>query len=57
MDPIETWHDAPMFEAMENKIKALEAALKDIAYGHLWADDRPSSGRMIQIAHAALERK
>jgi hypothetical protein len=24
MDPIETWHDAPEFEAMKAKIKALE---------------------------------
>jgi hypothetical protein len=28
MDPIETWHDAPTFEAMETKIKSLEAELK-----------------------------
>ena len=27
MDPIETWHDAPEFERMEAKIKALEAKL------------------------------
>ena len=27
MDPIETWHDAPTFEALEAKIKTLEAKL------------------------------
>lgn len=30
MDPIETWHDAPEFERMEAKIKALEKKLAAI---------------------------
>jgi hypothetical protein len=28
MDPIETWHDAPTFEAMEKRIKELENLLR-----------------------------
>ena len=31
MDPIETWHDAPEFERMDAKIKALEAKLSPLS--------------------------
>ena len=31
MDPIETWHDAPTFEVMEEKIRVLEAKLYRLA--------------------------
>jgi geranylgeranyl pyrophosphate synthase len=31
MDPIETWHDAPTFEAMEKRIKEKYAALVEAA--------------------------
>jgi hypothetical protein len=31
MDPIETWHDAPTFDVMEKRIKALETKLVEAA--------------------------
>jgi hypothetical protein len=30
MDPIETWHDAPTFEAMEKRINVLEYTLRQV---------------------------
>ena len=58
MDPIETWHDAPTFEAMEKRIEYLENTIANILGEIL--KDKPSCYYCIgtaKIASAALERK
>jgi hypothetical protein len=39
------------------RIKVLEDALKEILERHLWADDKPNAGVMMDIARAAMEVK
>jgi len=62
MDQIETWHDAPTFEAMEKRIKVLEDALRKIA--DMCSDRKrivmigvQAFGQVLRIARAALEHK